>query len=611
MDRTGIIVVSLCIVLLAVWFVEQQKYAPQSARSQATNAVITAQPPAAISNAAPAETSGPTPAVTTPAGAAPAGQGTNIPEQLLVVTNEQAHFTNYYTFTSSGGGLKSVTLLAYPETISPRWKTTVTNAGAATLNSRAPVPVMAILGEQSLIGDGNFNLSRTGDIVRAEKTLRNGLQIIKQFQITTNYLVNVTVWLKNTAHQSLPLPTQEWVIGTATPMDPDDNTFSIYGGGMWYNGSDEESFTVSYFNTNTTTLFVFPRTPKSEYQEGNSNVVWAAAYNQFFTMLAMPGTPAVQVIADPVYLQGFANVETSPGMPLQEGIQTALLYPAQTLGTNQTLERKIALYAGPKEYRRLAHIGDQFHNHADLAMNFGKGYISFWGVGTFFAKLLLWGMNWMHDVFRVGYGWTIVLITILLRAAFWPLTAASVRSMKKMQALAPEVNALKEKYKDEPQKFTQKQMELWRKHKVNPMSGCLPMMIQMPVFFGFLAMIRCAIELRGAHFLWVSDLTKPDTLFWIPGLNFPFNLLPLLMVGAMVWQAHLQPPSQGMDPAQQKIMRYIPLIFLVFLYNYSSGMALYMTVSTMLGILQTKLTRNLKDPAVAAPALTPAPKRKK
>ena len=97
--------------------------------------------------------------------------------------------------------------------------------------------------------------------------------------------------------------------------------------------------------------------------------------------------------------------------------------------------------------------------------------------------------------------------------------AASTRSMKRMQALGPEIKVLKEKYKDDPQKFMQKQMELWRKNKVSPMSGCLPMLIQTPIFIGFYTMIRSAIELRGAHFLWVADLSKPDTLFMIPGIE--------------------------------------------------------------------------------------------
>ena len=231
-------------------------------------------------------------------------------------------------------------------------------------------------------------------------------------------------------------------------------------------------------------------------------------------------------------------------------------------------------------------------------------------------------MNALHDLLPkwVSYGWIIVLLTVLLRRCFWPFTATSMRSMKKMQALAPQVQALKEKYGSDPQKFTQKQMELWRENKVSPMSGCLPMLIQMPVFLGFFTMIRSAIELRGAHFLWVTDLTKPDTIFIIPGLTFipffstpqglPFNVLPLLMVGVLVWQAHMQPPSPGMDPSQQKMMRYMPLIFLLFLYNYSAGMALYMTVSTSMGILQTRLIKNIAANARGR-AFAPGPAAKK
>ena len=601
MDRTGIIVVTICIILLVVWFVEEQKYVSQSAKSHpATNAVVTVQNQTGASNAAPATP--PAPAVTTtPPAAAPVFPlDTNTPEQTIVVTNVDAR----YTFTSRGGGLKSVALLDYPETISPRWKMEMGTNTVATLNPRVSVPVMAILGESSLIGNGNFTLTRTADGVQAEKSFPNGLRMVKEFDIDSNYLVTVTVRLENTSNESLPLPTQEWVIGTATPMDPDDTTFSYYGGTMWFGGKKTESASLSYFSTNTTFLFLFPRTPKTEYREGASNVVWAAVYNQFFTLLAMPETPAVQIIARPVYLQPFPGDESASRAP-PEGIQTALIYPAQTLHTNQVLQRQIVLYAGPKKYQTLARLGEQFRNHADEVMQFG-----FFG---FFSKALLVTMNWLHDVTRLGYGWVIVLFTFLIKVVFWPLTAKSTRSMKRMQALAPELKALQTKYKEDPQKLMQKQWELYRKHKVSPMSGCLPMLIQTPVFIGFYMMIRSAIELRGAHFLWVADLSKPDTLFMIPGINFPFNLLPLLMGGAMLWQSHLQPPSPGMDATQAKIMRYMPLIFLLFLYNYSSGLTLYWTVNNLLTIAQTKLTKNLRDPAAptATPALTPPPKKKK
>jgi YidC/Oxa1 family membrane protein insertase len=395
-------------------------------------------------------------------------------------------------------------------------------------------------------------------------------------------------------------------------MGPDDNGQNE--GVMWYNGAKGQDSALGYFSTNTTSLFFFSRTPKTEYRAGADNVVWAAAHNQFFALIAMLNTnqPAQQVVARPVNL----SLEPMPGAPSPEGIQTALVYPAQTLGTNQVVERQIVFFAGPKEYRTLARIGEEFQNHADLVMNFG----SIWG---FFAKALLLGMNWLHDVTKLGYGWVIVLFTVIIKAVFWPLMAKSTRSMKRMQALAPEMKTLKEKYKDDVQKLTKKQWELYRKHKVSPMSGCLPMAIQMPVFIGFFTMIRSAIELRGARFLWVADLSKPDTLFMIPGLTFipfistpeglPFNLLPLLMGGAMLWQSHLTPPSPGMDPAQAKMMRYMPLLFLLFLYNYSSGLTLYWTVNNLLTIAQTKLTKMDQAPiaAGAASVLTPPQKKKK
>jgi len=191
------------------------------------------------------------------------------------------------------------------------------------------------------------------------------------------------------------------------------------------------------------------------------------------------------------------------------------------------------------------------------------------------------------------------------------------------------MKAIQAKYKDDPVKMNRKVMEFMKEHKVSPLGGCLPMLLQMPVFIGIYVMIQSAIELRGARFLWVGDLTKPDTLFVIPGLGFipflgipgvglPFNLLPLIMGATMLWQAHLAPPSPGMDPAQQKIMRYMPLIFMLFLYNFSAGLTLYWTVQSLLTIAQTKLTRTIpeptstpKGPAPKGPVLTAPLKKRK
>ena len=592
MDRTGIIVVTLCVILLGLWFIEQQKNYPHPPPQPVANTNITttaaAQTVTANSNA-----------VSPPPNVVPVPVfDTNTPEELLVITNARAR----YTFTSRGGGLKSVELLDYPETVSPRWKKKVAKDGVATLNLRAPVPVLAILGDASLVGDGNFILTHIANGVHAEKSLVNGLRLSKEFHLSSNYLVNASVRLENVSDQPFTLPAQEWVVGTAAAMGPDDD--GMNDGAMWFDGKSVQDQLVGWFSGGG--FACIRSAPRSEYLAGSNNVVWVAAHNQFFALMAMPKEPGAQIVARLVNLPPFPNVEPMPGTPAPQGIQTALVYPTATLAAHQAVERQIVLFVGPKEYRLLARIGEEFQNQADLVMNFGK-YLGF------FAKALLLAMNWVHDVTRLGYGWTIVLITVIIKVLFWPLTAASTRSMKRMQVLAPEMKALKEKYKDDMQKFTKKQWELYRKHKVSPMSGCLPMAIQMPVFIGFFTMIRSAIELRGARFLWIADLSKPDTLCMIPGTNFPFNLLPLLMGGSMLWQSHLTPPSPGMDPAQAKIMRYMPLMFLVFLYNYSSGLALYWTVNNVLTVVQTKLTKMSQAPVspVVASVLTPASKKKK
>jgi YidC/Oxa1 family membrane protein insertase len=591
MDKTGIIVVTLCAILMGVWLVEENKYYSHlTPPAQSTNVVAATQTMASSSNSV-------SPA---PVAVPNISFDTNAPEQIIVLANAQAR----YTFTSRGGGLKQVELLDYPATISARWKKQNSGAtnGVATLNAGASVPVLAILDDAGLTGDGNFTLTRIADGVRAEKAFANGLQIVKEFHVGSNYLINASVRLENVSGQPLALPAQEFVVGTATPMDVDDN--GQVEGAMWYNGASVSDTPLSWFSG--AGLSCMRGAPRAEYRGGATNVIWAAAHNQFFALMAMTRTnePAEQIVARAVTLPAFANVQQAPGAALPQGVQTALVYPAQTLTANSSVERQLVLFAGPKEYRTLAVIGEEFQNHADLIMQFG-----FFG---FFAKALLLAMNWLHDVTTLGYGLVIVLITVIIKLIFWPLTAASTRSMKRMQALAPEVAALKEKYKDDPQKFTAKQWELWKKNKVSPMGGCLPMLIQTPVFIGFFTMIRSAIELRGAHFLWASDLSKPDTLFTIPGTDFPFNLLPLLMGAVMVWQAHLQPPSPGMDESQAKLMRYMPLVILIFLYNYSAGMALYMTVSNLLSILQMKVTKsNQPVAAVAVSPLTPVSKKKK
>ena len=607
MDKTGIFVVSLCVLLLGWWFVEQNKIAKEQARYLAAHPVATAVVATNVATTTTPLASNGKP-LTSPVFAPDAKEVT------IVLTNGRAR----YTFTSHGGGLRQVDLLDYPQTISARWKGQITNstASVATLNAQAHVPVLAVLGDESLIGDGNFALSRSGNEIRAEKNLPDGLLLVKTFTLTSNYLVNATVRLENTSDKTILLPAQELVVATATPMDADDT--ALLEGAIWFDGTNTQDQALSLFAGGGGCT---KSTPKSDFRAGSGNVVWAAAHNQFFTVLAMPREPAREMHAQLVSLPRFQNIGTATNGPTPQGVQTMLVYAGQTLAGNTALERQITIFAGPKEYRTLVRVGEQLNNHADQVMNFGSGFATFWGVGTFFAKMLLSAMNALHDLTKLGYGWVIVLITVLIKLLFWPLTKASTLSMKRMAALAPKLNELKEKYKDDMQKLTAKQWELYKEHKVNPMSGCLPMLVQMPVFIGFFTMIRSAIELRGASFLWAADLSKPDTLFMIPGITFlpfistpdglPFNLLPILMGAAMLWQSHLTPVSPGMDPAQAKMMRWLPAIFILFLYNYSSGLALYWTVNNVLTIVQTKITNATPVTLTPVTVVDVTPKKKK
>lgn len=614
MDRQTIIIIAICVLamLLGPRLINKM-FPPVPLPPGQTNVVNTATSPgtnqasqaSATTSAVPAATTTGTTTVTTP----PTAVQYLGAEQLIEVTNATAR----YIFTSHGGGLKTIELLRFPETVLRH--ATTTNE-FATLNTPHAAPVLTISGDSSVQDAGAFTLTPTANGVRAEKTLKSGLHLVKNFEIGTNYLVHTTVRLENTTTNPLALAQQEWVVGTSTPMGPDDR--ADWQGVMWFNGDKTDERLRSWFD-NRGFLF-WGGTPRTEFRAGQSNVVWAAPHNQFFALVAMPTVPALEMVSRPLDLPrpsfGWASYTNNPN---PKGLQTALIYPAATIAPGQAIEREINFYAGPKEYRTLAQVGARFGNRADLVMNFG------W-VG-FVSKALLRSMNWLHHSFGLSYGLAIIAITIIIKGIFWPVTQAQSRMSRRMAALQPQMKVLQEKYKDDPLKMQKKMSEFWKEHKINPAAGCLPMLIQLPIFFGFFTMIRSAIELRGASFLWVADLSKSDTLFVIPGINFiplistpeglPFNLLPLLMGATMLWQSHLTPPSPGMDPAQQKMMKYLPAIFIIFLYNYSAGLALYWTVNNLLSVLQTKLIK-LDTPAspgtpaaATATALTPASKKHK
>ena len=590
MDRKSIVVVVISILLFVLWAQLMPRLYPPKPLPPRTNMVAETTHPV---ERAPSSPAAPTRTAVAQAAAA------RLSEELLVVSNNDAR----YTFTSHGGGLKLAELIHYPETVECRAK--IKSTRLATLNTSAPLPVLGLLGGEALQGDGVFKLSLISSGVRAEKVLSNGLYLVKDFRLGSNYLVNATVRIENQTAQPLSLPVQEWVVGTATPMDALDNEQLL--GVFHYDGHSDQHVDHAWFDNKF--LGCFPGTPRAEYVAGSNNVVWATVHNQFFALALLPKEPAWKISASPIYLlpPSRGQIKANPTVVTKPfGLQASLQYPAMTLGPKQTIEKQFQIFAGPKEYQTLVGIGAQLNNRLDLVM----GYSGFFG---WFAQVLLWSMNGLHRL-GLSYAFAIISITVIIKLLFWPLTQASMRSMKRMAALQPQMTALKERYKDDATKMNRKLMEFMKENKVSPLGGCLPMLLQIPVFFGFYRMIQSAIELRGAEFLWACDLSKADTVFIIPGMDFPINPLPLVMGATMLWQARLTPPSPGMDPMQQKIMKYMPLMFLVILYKFSAGLTLYWTVQNLLTIAQMKLTKNKDVPAPAPDkALAPSgpPKKKK
>jgi YidC/Oxa1 family membrane protein insertase len=594
MDRKSIIILLVSFLVLIAWYPLTNKIFPP--RPAPTNLVQRATNSLAGTNSVQARLS--QASTNLPASTAPL---TNLPpseERTLTLENSDAR----YVFSSIGGGLKLIELKKYPTAVDCLAKKSPTNT-PVSLNTKAPVPIFSLI-EQ---GDTNtlapFNLTRTGDVVRAEVPLANGLYLIKEYRLSTNYLVKATVRYENRSAQPVALGERELVLGTATPLGHRDE--SLYLGLEWFNGKDTTKITESWFANKT--LGCLPGTPRAIYRAGLSNVFWAAVHNQFFAIVAVPEAAGTEVIGRRILLppptrEDLARDPSAFANPF--GYQTALVLPAATMPPQSFVQHNFDLFAGPKEYRTL----QQLPRDMDRVMGFGR----FFG---FFAKALLLSMNGLHSL-GLAYGVAIIVITVIIKLLFWPLTNASTRSMKRMAALQPQMKAIQEKYKDDPRKMNQKVMEFMKENKVSPLGGCLPVLLQIPVFFGFYTMLQSAIELRGARFLWACDLSQSDTLFYIAG--FPVNPLPLLMGATMLWQARLTPPAPGMDPAQQQIMRYMPLIMVVFLYNFSAGLTLYWTVQNLLSIAQMKLTYAKPEQpqagAVGKPGkpikLAPGPKKK-
>jgi YidC/Oxa1 family membrane protein insertase len=248
-------------------------------------------------------------------------------------------------------------------------------------------------------------------------------------------------------------------------------------------------------------------------------------------------------------------------------------FPLPTIAPGQTVTVDVPLYAGPQEQDKLEAIAPGL----DLVVDYG------WL--TVVAAPLFWVMEKLHAMIG-NWGWTIIALTVLLKLIFFPLSAASYKSMAKMKLVMPQMTRLKEVHKDDRAKLNQEMMELYKREKINPLGGCLPVLVQIPVFIALYWVLLGTVEMRGAPWMgWITDLSAPDTLFGvIPFVNLPVGPLPLLMGATMFFQMRLNPTPP--DPIQAKVMTWMPVLFTFMFLSFPAGLVLYWTVNNILSIAQ-------------------------
>jgi YidC/Oxa1 family membrane protein insertase len=251
------------------------------------------------------------------------------------------------------------------------------------------------------------------------------------------------------------------------------------------------------------------------------------------------------------------------------GVKSAI----NAIAPGSSFEQDSQLFIGPEEDALLKNVAPGF----DLIKDYG--YL------TIIAKPLFWILTQIHHVVQ-NWGWAIIILTILIKLIFFPLSAASYKSMARMKEVQPRLVQLKEQYKNDPQKLNSAMMNMYKQEKINPLGGCLPVVIQIPVFISLYWVLLLSVEMRGAPWVgWIHDLSKPDTaISGLIGLSIPIGILPIIMAISMYIQTKLNPTPP--DPIQAKVMMYMPLAFSLMFFFFPSGLVLYYIVNNVLSIGQ-------------------------
>ena len=570
MDRKGWIILICCSIALVLNFMTMKDTEAKKATAD-TGKVEQVEGGAAVSGAADST------AVTEAAGEAVAETVmADDPYELFAVTDGEK--VTKFTFSNIGGGIKTAEMLNEKKVFNKDENITINEYGESVIGALAE-------SYKKIEKTYYKRFDETNNSVKYVGELEDGVTVTKSWTLEEGTAdkapkLKLSISFKTKEGKTFEMNDYSITSGTAAPVfvkeQPNLAGWFYYEDGD-YENEDHGNFTGGMFSE--AQPFDSVKTENLEYFGVNS---------QFFGTAIFPKSDAK---SDDLWASGEEFLLNDGEKSGKRWIyNTGLYLPEKTMSGGETASVSYDVFVGAKQNRQMSELSE----NSDDIMNFSM-FSAFGWISDKMNKALNGIHNWFPEGAAWSWGVAIVLLTVFIRIIIWPLHNKSTRTMKRMGKLQPIMKELREKHKDNPQKLNQETMKLYREYGVNPMGGCLPMLVQIPIFFGVFNMINAAVELRGQPFLWVDDLSQPDHLTDILGL--PINLLPILMALTMVLQMRMTP--QTGDKLQRRIFMLMPLMFFFFCYNYASALALYWTTQNIVSIGQTWLTQRMPEPELA------------
>ena len=482
------------------------------------------------------------------------------PSQFYTLENEAVKVH----FTTCGGAIHSIELKQYPAEKNSKQ--------AYVFNQSSKIPALSLAWNKNNIILNNFVLSaQTSDFIQFSCTLNDGTKLIRGYRLAKSddenpYRIQNEFLIQQPEfkHESI------WVHLGTMPDTPGDK-YLEYLNFCTFDGKKADFKRIADFEASNGFLGMGKKAASS-YLEKNTDFTWCALKNQFFAAIFTPKTPIHGYLTFP---------RKGNSVNKSHFIEGLIKFDLNGVQSKVTAD----YYVGPKDFLILNKMGQE----QDQLMQFG-----FFGA---VSKILLMAMRAIYSVIP-NWGWTIIVLTFIIKLLMWPITQAQLRSSKKMASIQAPLQQIREKYKNNPQKLQMETMKLFKENRVNPAAGCLPIFIQIPIFIGLYYMLRTSSEIRFQSFLWIQDLSIPDTITTLG--SFPVNILPLLMGITMFIQMRIT-PTPSVDNMQQKILMWMPFIFLIFCYNFPAALVLYWTVQNLFTILQQWLTNRKKQLDQPAP----------